>query len=344
MKPIIGFVLLCILLLSIIAISGSSVRAESSLSFFTEGCSVWVYCTNGTASTYCQVSSSNSSLVGFPSNLNMNRSEFNYAQSITTTFSSNQLTLVYAFANTTEADSLSDANLTVSDFETAFNTSYAWQSSNSMYGYFFNETYTSPPKQNLTSYAQYIMAHCLAPDLAGFSSTFPYLIQKPNATLIVTATQGTLVSGWTYTVAVSYISPVQGGAGSHTIDLLNLLNVSSIKPSLYSNQGEIMSVLLDIYSGDSVSYVSSEPATSSSYMTRGWVSQSYIPQLITAFFNFGNDTSPVNQLSYTFAGVVVPEFPSYALTIIAFLLAISVLTLLTRPPIKPKSCAGDFST
>jgi hypothetical protein len=144
---------------------------------------------------------------------------------------------------------------------------------------------------------------------------------------------------WNLTIKATYDTTMPTGSGSHTVDVLSLLGVTSLAPSPYSAENNSAnqvsyqsSVVIMITSNQTVSYASSQPPGLSTVeppfgvlAPRGWAD--YGATLTGPEFDFENDSTAVNQLSLTFNGSVVPEFPSTA--ILPLLIAISVTAMLT---------------
>jgi hypothetical protein len=303
------------------------VKASNGFDIFLESIYVTVQCAYGKIYVRSEVMSDNTSLVHFPPQVDMNRTEFEKIQSVILKFSSNQSSLIYAFANTTLSNAQADADATKASVEEAFNTTFAWHSTDSLYNYFFNVTYISPAKQNITSYTEWATSQCLVPDAGGLSLTFVPIIQKPNASINIVASKSTGSFDWTYSIEASYSTNLPAGFGNHRLDLLDLLGIDSLVLSPYEDSQYAMPIMLVIYTNESISYVSCEPGLAP-LLSRGWTYYSYIPQVLTAFFSYGNETSPVSPLSFTFSGKVISEYTT-SICVAAILLVTSI-TLVIR--------------
>jgi hypothetical protein len=116
-------------------------------------------------------------------------------------------------------------------------------------------------------------------------------------------------------MGVIYYESIPVGAGEHKIDFLDLLNVESLAPSEYASYEEwagLAMVTLTIVSNETVSYVSSEPGLANPLtgQLKGWYVNPQPPQppvQLMAYFIFANDPTPVDKLSFTFSGLVIPE-------------------------------------
>jgi len=271
----------------------------------------------------------NASLVHFPSGADMARTELENATLITLTFSETQSSLFFVFfTDATTARSLADA--VKPSIETAFDTSFTWTSTVPVLT-LVTVYYSGPGKTNLTEYTEWLMPQCLISDLGGFSLTFLPMTHEQDASLEVMALKGVGVFDWVYYMTIRYSTSIPTGSGNHRIDILELLNVSSLAPSPYANAtGTYTStVMLTIDSDETVSYVSCEPPGLVEPYSRGWwLDTTTPPETLRADFYFWDDPTPVSPLSFTFSGAVIPEFA--ALTLITALMLITAIALIVK--------------
>jgi hypothetical protein len=293
-----------------------------------ENVAISVNCTTAQLHITSMVESSDASLVNFTSDVNMNDPNLENVTTISVIFSTDGCFLGYLFNNTDSADATAIANSITPSISTAFNTAFTYLSTGT-FETFVNVTYTGPGKANLQSYTEWLITQCLASDLEGFSLTFLPMSQAPHAVVVVSAMKDSGGFDWTYSMMVGYYTSITLGSGNHTIDVLYLLNVASLAPSSYASEPEIgysSMVTLSIYSNQTISYVSCQPGLADPPGTRGWTYYQYEPTSLVADFGFGDDSSPVSPLTFTFSGLVVPEFTTLVL-LAMFTLAAAILII-----------------
>jgi len=329
-------ILLLALFMLAIIVSGKSVLGINNNvevpTNLIENVSVSVNCTSAELSVLCTVSSSNTSLVHFPPQVDMNRDELVNAAAIIASFSRFTSGLLFTFDNvdTETAKSLADA--VKGSLEEAFDTMFTWNSTEvTEEGCIV--TYISSGKDDLPKYLSWLMETCLAPDLGGFTLTFIPVINEENAFIEISAIKEGGGFNWTYSMGVGYFTTMPTGAGPHEIDFLDLLNVESLSPSKYASQnGWFISsmVMLTIVSSENVSYVSSEPDTVNSLIRRGWYinPMTQPPVQLQALFSFADNPTPITELLFTFSGMVIPEFPASIL--IAALISITLVIIIAK--------------
>jgi hypothetical protein len=157
--------------------------------------------------------------------------------------------------------------------------------------------------------------------------------QAPHAVVVVSVMKDSGGFDWEYSMMVGYYTSITPGSGNHTIDVLYLLNVESLAPSSYASEVEIgytSMVSLTIYSNQTISYVSCQPGLADFPGNRGWTYYQYEPTSLVAYFGFGNDPSPVSPLTFTFSGLVVPEFTTLALLVMFALTAMISIIIKKR--------------
>jgi len=317
---------LCLLIL---ALSPSQVfvakGVDSAPPRLLEIVGVVVNCTTANVDTSSLITSNDTSLIHFPSGVNMNDAVLEKATAISLLFLTSQSFLVFQFNNTDAGTARSTADSVTSSITTAFNTAFTWNSTGTRDSY-VNVTYIGGGKSNLTSYTQWLMSQCLASDLGGFSLTFLPMTSEPGAFTSVFAYKESGGFEWWYSMMVSYCKPIPTGSDSHIIDILDLLNVNSLAPSSYASGSTYVSMVnLQILSNATVSYVSCQPGlVNPPSQLRGWFYMQPFPSTLTAYFNFADDPTLVSQLSFTFSGTVIPEFPTPLI-----LLLLMITTLLT---------------
>ncbi|MGD0978859.1 MAG: hypothetical protein ABR962_06915 [Candidatus Bathyarchaeia archaeon] len=322
------------------------VNAQSS--YLTEGVSITIDCQQGTV----DVSSSESyfpvndtSPVHTPSGVNLTNMNPSDVKDVTLTFSTSNSTIAVWVLNTSASRSIGDAWATM--LSTPFQTSFTYDYT-SMFGDFVN--YKASGKSSLSQYMQSLMSWCFVSNLNGFSPTLVQIAGEPGSYITVDMFPSSN-NDWYFTVKCSYETSMSKGSGDHTVGVLNLLGVTSLTPSSYSGYYDstyltevyLATVDVTITSSQTVTYASSQPAGLRTDMPpagvlapRGW--SDVMGAGTSPVFNFENDSSPVNQLTYTFSGVVVPEFPStmiLSLFMVIFMLA--AIVAIRRFPRKIKT-------
>jgi len=287
----------------------------------SESIMISVDCTNANVSCQNIIMSYNETLVHFPSGVNLADPTLEDVIVITLTFSTSISILIFEFNNTDEGTAVSIANSKLASIETAFDTDFTFVSSGPS-GTYVNVTYSGLGKSDLAIYANWLRPQCLKSDLEGFSSALAPMAQETNSIFSIFAEKESGTFDWGYSMMAAYFASIPTGSGSHTIDVLDLLNVGSLAPSPYAAMaggGYASTVMLLITSSTPISYVSCQPGESVGG-SRGWIYYSFIPTVITVMFTFANDPSPASSLSVTFSGIVIPEFASMVL-VIAFMIA-----------------------
>lgn len=310
----------------------SPVNAPNGLpSELTENIMTNVNCTTAKVSITSMVMSSDPTLVHFPSGVDMNNPNLENVITLGLMFFSSpgQSVLIYEFNNTDEATAKSIADGITPTINTAFQTAFTWFSTGPSNGY-VNVTYTEPGKADLVAYVSWLKDQCLVSDIGGFSLTFVPMVQV-GAFFGVVAQKASGGFDWNYMTMASRTTDIPTGSNSHTIDFLELLNVNSLEPSPYSAEAGLYTsmVVLLVNSDQTVSYERCEPGLATSPGERGWILSPLPPSnTLTAYFTFGDDSTPVAPLTFTFSGVVVSEFTT--LTPIALVILASAAVFIAK--------------
>jgi len=312
------------------------VKAADGLSQLSEEVMVEVNCTEASVVTISTVTSSNDSLVHFPSGVNLSDAGLTNVTTIGVMFSTAQSMLMYLFNNTESATAKSIADGFLTSMSSAFSTSFVWLSTGSADG-LVNVTYTAAGKSNLPLYVDDLISECLASDLEGFSLTFEPMSHEPGAYTAVAAMKDSGDFNWTCYMMTGYVTTIAAGSGNHLVDVLDLLDVGSLAPSPYSGEVEVgysSTVIVMIASDSPVGYVSSEPGTTENPAERGWFIYPIPlpPWMLQAIFYFGSSPSPQSPLTLTFSGTVVPEFTTAALVTLFLVTATVALVVRKRLP------------
>jgi hypothetical protein len=328
---------LCFLTILVIGCTQTFSAKAASIYELVETIDVNVDCTTAGVDITTTLSSDNSSHIHFPSEVDINAPSLHNITLITLEFSAPSSTLEYMFniSDTTKARSIADTLTT--NMSTGFATSFGYNTSASYGGYTY-VLYSALGKGNLTQYTEEcLIPQCLASDLQGFSLTFLPNTQKQQASIQFSATK-ILTTYWLYMMISECETSIPTGSDTHIIDVLELLGVSSLAPSPYNPPfiGMYMaSISLDIYSDETVSYLSCEPGLANETINyRGWTI-STDDTSVSADFSFGMDPSPVSPLTLTVNAIIVPEFTSLTLMIILALTAAIAMILKKRLPKTP---------
>jgi hypothetical protein len=219
--------------------------------------------------------------------------------------------------------------------EDAFQTIFTWNSAGSPFDS-AEISYDGDGKANLTEYTEWLLSRIETPDLAGFSLAFAPLTRNPQASVAIVAARDE-ENQWTYHLSAQSFRTIAPGSADHTIDILDLLNVGSIDPSPYALTNGIYASRITVVAGSPnlVSYTAHQPSKEVNPPARGWFIDENAPWVaLRAVFSFGNDSSSVSLLTFTFSGLIVPEFPSNiaVITFLIITLAAAVLSRRRRSP------------
>jgi hypothetical protein len=285
--------------------------AQVTVSYtYSEGATVVVNCTDSSVIVEAGVASTDASLVHFPTGVNMTSPDLANVTMLTLTFANNASTLQYWITGHSNVTQIADMETPI--LASAFNTSFSSNSTNIggllKASHPANVTYICAGKQNLTQYTGNLMAQCLASNVGGFSLAFLPLSLQPGATLVAGAEKVNGSLNWTWGMGVSYATNAITGSGDHTIDFLALLRMNSIAPSPYASFEGLYqsSISLLVFSNTTESFVSCQPGQVT-FLQRGWIIMPHAaPARLEATFTFWTDSSPVNTLTLTFGGIVIP--------------------------------------
>ena len=328
MKQVLLFcsLIICFLAMGMSPARVPHVKATDGLPQLSENVMVVVNCTASSVGTMSSVTSSNASLVHFPSGVDLSDSTLMDVTSIAVTFSTDHSFLVYLFNNTDATTAKSIADGFTTSISSAFATSFFWFSTGTSDSV-VNVTYTGPGKSNLPLYVEGLVSQCLAADLEGFSLTFEPMSHELGAYVAVAAMKDVGSFDWTCYMMTGYKTTITAGSGSHLVNVLDLLDVNSLTPSKYATEPEMgysSLVTLMISSDSPVGYVTSQPGTITNPTERGWFQYPIpLPNTLDAMFYFGSDPSPQSPLTLTFSGVVVPEFTTTA-SLVLFLVSATI--------------------
>lgn len=310
----------------------------------TEVININVNSTTADVYTIRMIISQNTSLIHFPSGVNMAVQDLKNVNLIGLTFSTAQSLLFYEFSNTDASTAKAIADSMKSSEEFGFVTSFTWNSTVTA-GNNVNVTYTGLGKGNLTQYTELLMSRCLSPGLGGFSLTFLPMSPSPEAFTGINAYKNSGGLDWTYAMLAGDSAKIPIGSGNHTIDILGLLNMNSLAPSPYANmvEGYQSLIVLTIFSlsNETVSYVDCKPPGLVEDFSEGpgWMLNPYsTADTLMAYFFFGSDPTPVIQLKLIFGGTVVPEF-TMLVPLVILMLATTIVLVAKRRLLRTQGIA-----
>lgn len=341
----VSLLLVVVLAIPLIVADVPLVTGDSDSSSTYEHTMVQVWCDSASVAMTVDVSSYNYTLVHFPSEVDIFDSSLENVTDVGVRASTFAYTtsLSYEFDDTSVEEARAIADAITPSMSEAFGVSFTFERS-----YVSGTTdavvsYTAP-YLDVTSFAELLVSTCVAEDMNGLSDVIPGFVAKmsvaaPYVEIGVRASK--MGGGFNWDTSVGALSTnysVPTGSNSHTIDVLDLLGVSSLAPSPYTFDGSHYEsqIELGVFSSDSTSFVSCEPPLAAASGEKGWTVQT-IPSspllnmsLLTGVFGFGSDPSPVTELSLTFSGTVIPEFTSLTLLLTLMLTVAGILILRKR--------------
>lgn len=297
-----------------------------------ESVNVYVNCTTANVSVSNIVMSNETALVHFPEEADMDNTALINATAVNLGFTKEFSILQFTFQSMDEVAAKSNADAVKSTLETAFGITFSWNSTGT-YNSYVNVTYTGDGIANLTDYTQWLMTQCLNQTIEGFAAAFMGMVARPSAMTSIFAIKDAGAFNWTYGMAVHYTTSIPPGANSHMIDILDLLSVYSLAPSSYAKNEELgfyaSMVMVVVVSNETINFEGCSPSRATFPMSRGWYVPSESGTSLMGTFYFGNDGTAVFDLSFTFSGVVIPEFIKI-LPLIALLSITTVILLRKR--------------
>lgn len=321
-------IVVCVIAIMLVSrVAGSNSVLVESDSVLMEMLMIFVDCSNASAETMITVISDNDTLTSFPSSVDLGDPHLVNATTVSAMSSTSLSILMYGFENISEVEAETDAEVVTPWISSAFGVSFThestWTNDTTVY-----VNYTGPGQSDMVGFVNSMLSECIHEDVEGFSDAIPSLATKtPESSFGLTATKE-IGSDWLLGVIAMSNSTIPTGSNSHTIDVLDLLDVSSLAPSPLSfNASEdyyTSLVWLTFDCDPSVTFISCVPPEKQNLIDlseRGWADMWFA----YGFF-FGNESSPVETLTLTFGGTVIPEFTPItsviaALSIAAILIA-----------------------
>jgi len=320
-------------------VSARRVMAEPPPYQFMEEVIVMVNCSEATLTAVVSLITLNETLVRYPLGVNMMDLNFALCESVSVSVTPMGSTLVYIFDTTDTSAATTNANAITPSIGGAFGLSFSFLSAGLTEDSKANVTYTAPAITNVLSYyTATLNPSCLKSDLAGLSNAIPNILtMEPSKSYAgISANKESGGYEWWYMFFVGYYeAQIPTGAG-YTIDVLNRIGATSLTPSSYAYTGAYYDSIVPVYitSHLSISFVSCNPTPPIMIpgAARGWFIFEPFPQTGTAMFYFGNDATPVTALTFTFSGIIVPEFSSLTVIIAMIVCALGVIAFKKRYP------------
>jgi hypothetical protein len=246
-------------------------------------------------------------IVDFPSSVNIPALFDVGCNSLYVVFGKKSSVLVFGFNNIGSSDARDRAEQWSQIIETAFDTTFTWQDTNTSSSY-VGVRYTNAGASNVTIYRglQCInwsagiggVTNIIHGRLAHFAEYTDYQVGIGARDEPSKGPKSYDIGLW-----VSWTKKMSTGTGDPTIDVLSLLGVTSLAPSSYAFNNDmgiyLSTVNLTINSSAPITFVSCEPSPLNPPGTRGWYSTPSTSK-IDAQFKFMNDSSPVSPLTFTF--------------------------------------------
>ena len=322
-----------LILIHVIAMSKISYQIVHIWGVIYEDISIDLDCTTGTLDVKCTIGSLDSEYVSFPSEVNMYDSRLQKCLDIFATFNETSSSLLYRFNETTTEEATTYANAITPSMNSAFDLTFDRQDTQ-LDSYrdlppAMLVSYIAPSIPDMAGFTSNLKPKCLKPDIRGFSDILVSTVtESSQSTVELQARRTGFV--WLYNFIVGYTIDMSPGEDPHIIDVLDLLGVSDLAPSPYSFNsywGSYADTSLDININSpwNITYISCEPSEAT-VTGKGWWIYPDENNLGTSF-DFYDDPTPVDSLSITFGGKVVPEFTSFIMILVFIGLTALILVL-----------------
>lgn len=298
---------------------------------FVEMVMITVDCQSASVLTMLNIHSENDTLIRFPSPVDLNDTNLEDAVIVGVMSSADSSLLTYQFEGISETQAETNAAAITPSIMSAVDVSFEHESTDTV-GAEVHVNYTGPGQSDMPSFVSSMVSECVGAEVDGFSDAILSLATQTTASaLMLSAYKESGGFNWSIGIGAMCSSMIPTGSGPHTINVLTLLGVSSLTPSPLSFStalGFYQSIVLLTISDTALSFDSCEPDETTDPSQRGWMHM--FPTTGLATFYFGNDPSPVAPLTFTFGGIVIPEFTPLATMITLALIAACTITFKRR--------------
>lgn len=330
-------VAIALALSALLALDNAPITLSSELDgyVYMENIAISVDCDTASLSLVCSLFSINSSLIHYPSGVNLNDTHLENCTFVTVMFNSTGSMLTFSFNNTSQANARSNADAMITSMNAAFDVTFTHESTIEYpvpYPYVI-VLYTAEGKPDMATFLGSLKTQCVESDVQGFSEALPTLFTNAeNEMIILNAVNVT--ENWSCTLMAEYNTSIATGSGNHTIDVLHCLNTSYLQPSGYANlTGYYMwsYIIVTVNSSDTISFVECQPdEVTVPIYEAGW----YVPEKgpgneVSGIFYWGNNTPMGEVITFTFGGTVIPEFTTLT-TILAMAIVSTILLYLRK--------------
>lgn len=275
------------------------------------------------------------SLVHFPSSVNMNDAHLANCSSINVLFTEATTLLTFVFNGTSASDARTNADAMIPSMNTAFSSTFIHNSTTTYYTpyQYVVVVYIADAKIDMQTFLTNLKTDCIDSTVNGFSEVLPqFFTHAESKTIMLTATNASTT--WYNMLFAQYNTTFPVSTGNHTVDILYYLGTGSLRPSDYAQFGGyyISPVVLTINSSSTITFVSCQPPeTSMPIYSVGWYVPNHGPaNQIAGTMYFADQPNIGELITFTFEGVVVPEFTALT-TLLTITLISAILLLLHRP-------------
>ncbi len=325
--------IIVILAVSIFSFGMNKACGQLTYNWLSETISVQIDCETAKVYISCALLSGNFSILCFPEDFDLTDSNLANAISVVLSASEKGAGLVFIYTGISSSEAKSRADAMIPQANAAFDLTFSHFLTNTT-GSMVQVHYVAEAPLNMKSYVGLLVSKCLAPGVEGFSEVIPKIAEYNNVTISLAVGRSMPSRPWeTVELSAGAIFDTSTGTGSHTFNILQLIGVNSLAPSPYAKVKpanyyfSIVHVSVD--SSNPLSLEAYQPSLQSTNPTkRGWIWNEK-PNSLDGTFYFGSDSSPVNNLSFTFNGTIVPEIGNSTLLVI-MLTIITLLNLKNR--------------
>jgi hypothetical protein len=270
-------------------------------------------CDTGKLDVSCRLTSVDSTLVYYPSPVDLADAHLKNCTSIVTTFNGSSSILIFTFNDTAGTEAENNAAAIVPSMETAFGITFTYDSTIVIYVPYpyVMVTYIGDSISDMAMFLASLQTSCVQSDVEGFSEVLStFFTHAETATIVIDAANGT--SQWLTMLTAEYQTSFPDGSVEHTIDVLYYLGNES-RPLQPSEYAKMLSYYLwsyvdiTIYSSNTVSFATCQP-DEADITDPGWYITERGPgDTVSGILYFSDDASIGNIVTFTFGGIVLPE-------------------------------------